>query len=64
MIRFGKDLGMSVTTLTRFATQHRLRTRVDDDLTTIIPGKVGHIYEFDDKLLGVTVIPDPPRRQY
>jgi len=55
---------MSVTTLTRFATQHRLRTRVDDDLTTIIPGKVGHIYEFDDKLLGVTVIPDPPRRQY
>ena len=46
------------------AESHRFKTRVDSDLTTIIPGKVGHIYEYDDDLMGVMVMPDPPRKQY
>ena len=49
----------------QFATKHRLKTRIDDDLTKIIPGKgFSHIYEYDDDLLGVMVMPKPPRRQY
>ena len=48
----------------RFATKHRLKTRIDDDLTKIIGGKVGHIYEYDDEHLGVIVIPEPPRPAY
>lgn len=47
-----------------FADNHRLKTRVDDDLTKIIPGKVGHIFEYDDELFGVMVMPDPPKRNF
>ena len=46
-----------------FADNHRLKTRIDDDLTKIIPGKIGHIFEYD-VLLGVMVMPNPPRRNY
>lgn len=51
-------------TIQTFADKHRLRTRIDTDGTKIIPGRVGHIYEYDDDLLGVMVMPDPPRVQY
>ena len=30
-----------------YAERHRLKTRVDDDNTTTIPGKYGQIYEYD-----------------
>jgi hypothetical protein len=40
-------------TVADFAANHRLKTRVDDDNTTIIPGRHGQIYEYDDQLLGV-----------
>ena len=47
------------------AEAHRLRTRLDpDDGTKIIPGRLGHIYEHDEGVLGVMVMPNPPRRQY
>lgn len=49
----------------QFANKNRLKTRVDADVTKIIPGKLGHIYEYDDEgNLGVMIMPDPPRRQY
>jgi hypothetical protein len=48
----------------QFADHQRLRTRVDEDGTKIILGKVGHIYEYDDNRLGVIVIPNPPRMRY
>lgn len=49
----------------RFADKHRLKTRVGvDDGCKIIPGKYGHIYEYDDYLLGVMVMRDPPRKRY
>ncbi len=47
-----------------FADNHRLKTRVDDDLTKIIPGKFGHLFEYGDDVLGVMVMPDPPKRNY
>lgn len=47
-----------------FATIHRLKARTDADGTKIIPGKLGHIYQYGDGVLGVMVMPDPPRRQY
>jgi hypothetical protein len=40
-------------TIARFAEAHRLRTAVDDDNTTIIPGRSGQIYEHGDGRLGV-----------
>jgi hypothetical protein len=45
--------------LRQFAAKHRLKTRVDVDGTTIIPGKRGHIYEYDPDagLLGVMFLP-------
>ena len=44
------------------AEAHRLRTRLDpDDGTKIIPGRLGHIYEHDEGVLGVMVMPNPPR---
>jgi hypothetical protein len=48
----------------KFATRNRLHTRIDEDLTKIILGKVGHIYEYDDNHLGVIIMPNPPRKQY
>jgi hypothetical protein len=48
-----------------FADNFRLNTRVtSDDGTKIIRGKFGHIYEYNDGLLGVLVMPKPPRRRY
>jgi len=52
----------------QFADTHRFKTRIDEDGTKIIPGKLGHIYEYGDEgdamLYGVIVIPKPPRKQY
>jgi hypothetical protein len=49
----------------RFAEQYRLKTRIcPDDGTKTVPGRYGHIYEYDDHSLGVVVVPDPPRRKY
>ncbi len=42
--------------LRTFAEAHRLRTRRDEDNTLMIPGKVGHIWEFDEDLLAVTLL--------
>jgi hypothetical protein len=48
----------------RFAIMHRLKTKLDEDTTRIIPGKHGHIYEHGNGLLGVVVMPNPPRKHY
>lgn len=48
-----------------FADKHRLKTRIGvTDGCKIIPGKLGHIYEYSSDLLGVMVMPDPPRKRY
>jgi hypothetical protein len=47
-----------------FANRYRLKTRFSDDGTRIVPGKFGHIYLYDDDVLGVMVMPNPPRRNY
>jgi len=44
--------------------RERLKTRVDADGTLIAPGKLGHIYEYDDQHLAVMVVPSTPRRNY
>jgi hypothetical protein len=44
--------------LQRFADEHRYKTRIDEDGTKIIPGKVGHVYERDDQCFGVMVMSD------
>jgi hypothetical protein len=41
-----------------------LKWRLDKDGTKIIRGKFGHIYEYDYGVLGVIVMPDPPRKRY
>jgi hypothetical protein len=56
--------GRDVDPIQGFATKQRLKTRVDDDGTRIIPGKYGHIFEYDTGQLAVMVIPDPPRKNY
>src|SRR5208282_6305585 len=45
-------------TIEQFAEKHRLKTKRDDDGTTIIPGRRGHIYEYDvdEGLLGVCLM--------
>lgn len=48
----------------KFADSHRLKTRIDADGTKIVLGKAGHIFEYDHELLGVMVMPDPPKRNY
>lgn len=48
----------------QFADGHRSKTLIDDDGTKIIPGRFGQIYEYSNDLLGVLVMPDPPRRRY
>jgi hypothetical protein len=50
--------------ITAFATRLGLKVRVDEDGTKIIPGRHGNIYQYDDDLFGVMVIPNPPRRRY
>lgn len=51
-------------TIEKFAEKYRLKTRIDEDGTKIIPGRVGHLYEYDDEVMGVIVMPVPPRKQY
>jgi hypothetical protein len=49
--------------LKEFAKQHSLRVkRSHDDDTDNIVGKYGDIYEYDDDIFGVMLIPEPPRR--
>ena len=43
-------------TIQELSTQYRLRTRLDADGVTIIPGKGGEIYEYSEDLLGVLLI--------
>ena len=40
-----------------FAQRHRLKTVVDIDGTTIVPGKTGHIYEVSGSRLGTMFLP-------
>ena len=49
-------------TVQTFADKYRLKTRIDEDVTKIIPGRMGHIYEYDDQLMGVIVVPVPARK--
>lgn len=51
-------------TVKEFAVRQRLRTRSDEDSTDIVPGKVGYVYEYDDELLGVMVMPKGRQTQY
>src|SRR5215472_11291335 len=48
----------------RFAQTNGLRTKIDADGTLIIPGKLGHIYQYDHHRLGVVVVPRIPRIKY
>jgi hypothetical protein len=47
-----------------FADKYRLKTRLDEDGTKIIPGKRGHVYQYDGGLLGVMVMPDLAHSHY
>lgn len=58
-MRIGKVLDIQ-----QFADGNRLHTRIDEDGTKIIPGRFGHIYEYDDERLGVIVIPKPFQAKY
>jgi hypothetical protein len=48
----------------RFAQTNRLKTKIDGDGTLIIPGKLGHIYQYDHWNLGVMVVPRTLRVKY
>jgi hypothetical protein len=50
--------------LQQFSANRKLKTRVDDDGTVIVPGKLGHIYQYDHHHLGVVVVPRIPRMKY
>jgi hypothetical protein len=47
-------------TINEFARRHCFEVQRDIDGTTIIPGRKGksHLFEYDDELLGVMVMPD------
>jgi hypothetical protein len=52
-------------TIQALANRYRLKTCIDrEDRTTIIPGKLGHLYEVDDRLLGVMVMPLTDRKHH
>lgn len=51
-------------TVKEFAVKQRLKTRLDEDGTDIVPGNLGQIYEYDDERLGVIVIPEDWQTQY
>jgi hypothetical protein len=44
-------------TLEAFIKKNRLRRKRDDDDTTIVPGKNGHIFDYGDGRLGVLIMP-------
>lgn len=45
--------------VTDFANKHKLNWKIDpDDGTTVIPGHLGHIYEWDQDLLAVMYLSD------
>jgi hypothetical protein len=50
--------------LQQFSVAKGLKTRVDVDGTLIIPGRLGHIYQYDHHTLAVVVIPSTPRKNY
>jgi hypothetical protein len=55
--RPGEDSGpVDAERLRTFAANHRLKVRSHEDGTLIIPGKVGHIWEFDEDFLAVTLL--------
>jgi hypothetical protein len=54
-------------TIKDFATRYNLRLRTDkQDHTLVIPGSIGHIYEYSPSELGVMFLPagDPKPRLY
>ena len=50
--------------LTKFAKQHRLKTRKDVCVEIIIPGRTGQIYEYGEGLLAVMFMTALPRDQW
>jgi hypothetical protein len=44
-----------------FVEKYRLHTKLDADGTTVIAGKLGHIYEHSDSQLGLLFMPTKPR---
>ena len=49
---------MSIGTLTLFAQRNRLKLKRDETDDLIIPGRIGHLYEYDGALIGLMLI-DP-----
>ena len=47
--------------LQEFANSHRLRVKRAEDGEPIIPGRLGHLYEHDESMLGLMFV--PPRRR-
>ena len=48
--------------LPELAEAHRLKVRRDDDGQRIIPGRYGHLWEFDHGMLAVTLLDLTPRQ--
>jgi hypothetical protein len=48
---------LSDSVVQRFAQTNRLKTKIDADGTLVIPGKLGHIYQYDENRLSVMVMP-------
>ena len=47
------------------AERYRLKTRIDrENGARIVPGQLGHLYEYDSDLLGVIVMSDPAKKPY
>jgi hypothetical protein len=61
---FARNSHRIASQLVSFADQYRLKTRISEDDTKIVPGKLGHVYVYGDGVLGVMVIADPPRKHY
>jgi len=48
-------------TIKEFARKYRVTARIDTDLTPIIPGRRGHIYEYSDDEMGVILMMKRPK---
>jgi hypothetical protein len=48
----------------QFVKRYNLILRTDSDGTKVIRGKYGHIYEYDEGVLGILIMPRPSRRAY
>jgi hypothetical protein len=56
--------GCSERTILAFAQRERLRARRDVDGAVVVPGRFGQLFEYSGGVMGLMIMPKPPRSRY